>query len=124
MPYQPGGGDPISRIRWALQDGVASPETAELRDEELQAAYDATLPDFSAGERVLTAAVACARSLLVRYSRQYDFSDGQQRFQLSQRVAAWKRVVDALERELVDAIERRVVDPDPGWGVSYVGRLP
>jgi hypothetical protein len=123
MPYHPGGTDPISRIRWALQDGVTDPAASELKDEELQAAYDATDATLPAQERVLVASLECARMLLRRYARQFDFSDGQQRLQMSQRVGQWRSVVAEIERDLAALRDAADGVPDPGWGVAYVGRL-
>jgi hypothetical protein len=90
----PATGDPISAVRWLLQDTDTS--AADISDAELNAIYtthDSALPQDL---RVYRTGAALAQALHRRYAKQATFSSDGTSVQLSERARSWADIASSL----------------------------
>lgn len=111
----PATGQPISAIRWLVQDIIAG--EAEMQDEEISALYNATPASASQLQRVYMAAASCAAAILTRYSREVDWSSNGTSVTASKRVEHWRALYEQL------AAEARNLSLGEGLTVIDAGRV-
>ena len=116
----PATGEPLSAIRWLLQDlpfdDGASELTAEIADEEILTLYAGQPSDCTQEARVYRTAAACAQALHRRYAKQASFSSDGTSVQLGERARYWASVVNEL------ATTRSLVERGAEALVVYAGR--
>ena len=93
----PATGDPVSAVRWLIQDLEDTTDApAEVSDEAIQALYDSLSTDLDQLVLVHRTGSLVATALWRRYSKQASFSSGGTSAQLGARAEAWRKVADDL----------------------------